>query len=142
MQLNILKIFSINLRMGNIEAGPPLSTILGNIGINTVKFCKELNEYIKNLPNYFILEVKIIIFLDKSYCFQINEPSTALLLRLISKKIEIKIKSSGGLKFKIVKGVTLNDIYFISYFKFGNNYNHSLKSVFGTLNSLNLYIIE
>jgi ribosomal protein L11 len=97
MEIKLLKEFSISLRMGQIEAGPPLSTIIGNVGgINSVKFFKELNEYTKVLPNYFMLEVKIKIFMDKSYIFTVVEPSTALLLRLISKKIEVKLKSSGG----------------------------------------------
>jgi len=66
MSQEIIKVFSLNLRMGQIEAGPPLSTILGNFGINTVKFCKELNEFTNLLPNFFVLEVKIIINSDKS----------------------------------------------------------------------------
>lgn len=142
MELNILKEFSLNLRMGNIEAGPPLSTILGNIGVPTVKFCKELNEFTKDLPNFFLLEIKIIIYLDKTYAFFINEPSTALLLRLLIKKAEIKIKISGGLKLKIINTIKIKDIYLISYFKFGNCYDSSLKSIVGTATSLNLYIVE
>lgn len=30
------------------ESGPPLGTILGNLGINTVKFCKDLMSIQKN----------------------------------------------------------------------------------------------
>jgi ribosomal protein L11 len=29
------------------EAVPPLGTILGNIGVNTIKFCDEFNQFTK-----------------------------------------------------------------------------------------------
>jgi large subunit ribosomal protein L11 len=138
----ILNSFSISLRMGKIEAGPPLSTILGNYGLNTVKVCKELNEYTKELPIFFLLEVKVIIYIDKSYKFIVFEPSTSSLLRLVSLKKEILIKASGGKKIKNVDSVYLKDIYLISLFKFGNCFDSSLKSVYGTLSSLNLYVIK
>ena len=32
------------------EPVPPLGTILGNLGVNTVKFCEEFNIFSKNLP--------------------------------------------------------------------------------------------
>lgn len=144
MEKNILKIFSIYLYMGGtVEVGPPLSTILGNVGIVTAKFCKELNDFVKDLPKYFLLEVKIKIFFDKTYKFIICEPSTALLLKLLSKKIEIKSKSTlGQSKLIIVNAITLENIFLISFFKFNNISNNSLKSIFGTLSSLNYHIIE
>lgn len=135
MENNIIKKFSIGVRIGQIEAGPPLSTILGNMGINTVNFCKELNDFVLDLPNFFYLEIKVVIFFDKTYSFEVGEPSTALLLRLLSKKIELKDKS-------IIYGIKLEDIYLISFFKFNNFNNNSLKIIFGTLSSLKLHVIE
>jgi len=141
-QKEILNSFSISLRMGKIEAGPPLSTILGNYGLNTVKVCKELNEYTKELPIFFLLEVEIVIYVDKSYKFIVFEPSTSSLLRLVSFKKEISVKASGGNKLKNVDSIRLKDIYLISQFKFGNCFDSSLKSVFGTMSSLNLYVVK
>jgi len=69
MEKEIIKTFSIFLRSGKVEAGPPLSTILGNFGINTVKFVKEYNEFTKELPDYFLLVVIINVYNDKSYNF-------------------------------------------------------------------------
>jgi len=138
----IVKIFSLNLRMGQIEAGPPLSTILGNFGINTVKFCKELNEFTILLPNFFVLEVKIVINSDKSYFFYICEPSVALLLKIVSFKYEISVKSSGGFKGKAINVVKLEDLFLISYFKFGVVNDLLLKSIYGTLTSLDCYVTD
>src|SRR6266498_1708676 len=139
---NILKEFSLILRMGKIESGPPLSTILGNIGINTVKLVKELLENTQLLPDYFLLEVKIIVYFDKTYIFLIREPSIALFLRLVAFKKELTIKTSGGLKFFVVDAVKIEDLYLISFLKFGNKLEQSLRLVYGVVSSLNLYVTE
>jgi large subunit ribosomal protein L11 len=139
---DVLKVFSIALRMGKIEAGPPLSTILGNVGVNTVKFCKELNEFTKDLPFYFLLEVKIFIYLDKTYSFKVIEPSVALLLRLLTFKKELLVNMAGGSKKKTLDVIRIEDLYLISFFKFGNCSSTSLKSVYGTTSSLNLNVIK
>jgi ribosomal protein L11 len=137
-----IKSFSLNLRMGQIEAGPPLSTILGNLGINTVKFCKELNELTNLLPNFLVLEVKIFVNLDKTYSFVICEPSVALILKLISIKKEVFIKTSGGFKSTQKIGVNLKDLYLVCFFKFGKCNNELLKSIYGTLMSSNLNVFK
>jgi ribosomal protein L11 len=85
-ELNSSNKFSIYLRMGSVESGPPLSTILGNFGINTVKFVKDLNEFTSELPTYFLLVVNVVINSDKTYKFELSEPSVTQLLRILSKK--------------------------------------------------------
>lgn len=84
MDIEVLKNFSIFLRSNKVESGPPLSTILGNFGINTVKFVKDFNDYTSDLPDYFLLIVNVTIYNDKSYSFSVSEPTVSLLLRLAS----------------------------------------------------------
>jgi ribosomal protein L11 len=55
------------------DAGPPLGTILGNLGVNSTNFCKEFNSYTQDLPNFLTLSVTIHVFNNKSYKFFINE---------------------------------------------------------------------
>jgi large subunit ribosomal protein L11 len=133
--------FSMFLRAKNVDSGPPLSTILGNYGVNTISFCKEFNEFTKELPNYFLLEVVIVINSDRSYNFSIKEPTAAFLLKLVVKKIEIFKKGSGGLKIDYIKVINLKDIYLISNFKY-NSYNIiCLKSICSILASSHYFII-
>lgn len=43
--MNTLKVIHIKktfLLSNNAEPAPPLGTILGNLGVNTIKFCEEL----------------------------------------------------------------------------------------------------
>jgi len=71
---------------------PPLGTILGNIGVNTINFCEEFNNYTKNLPSYYLVQTKIDIFENKSFKFFIKESPTGFLLNLL--KFEKKNKST------------------------------------------------
>jgi len=132
--------FSIYLRMGSVESGPPLSTILGNFGINTIKFVKDLNEYTGELPTYFLLVVNVVINSDKSYKFEIKEPSVTQLLRILSRKKQIYILAQGGLKTIDIKVINIIDLYFISYTKFGNFDDSSLRMLYGSICSLDMYV--
>src|SRR5215467_13391542 len=119
MEKEIKKNFNIFLRSNKVESGPPLSTILGNFGINTVKFVKDFNDYTIDLPDYFLLIVNISILNDKTYLFNLNEPTLSFLLRFISFEEDFLIKGSGGYisqKYKVIK---LDDIILISYIKYG-----------------------
>jgi len=67
----------------NAEPIPPLGTILGNLGVNTMKFCEEFNFFTKNLPNYFLLAVSISIYDNKSFTFKICYSSIGFFFKFI-----------------------------------------------------------
>ena len=123
------------LRANSVEANPPLSTILGNYGVNTVSFCKEINEYTKELPNYFLLEVTITIKEDKSFSFTIKEPSVSFLIKLCAHNFIILKKGQGGIKEFTIRSISLRDIYMISIFKYGYCNSFTLKILYGILRS-------
>jgi len=132
--------FSIYLRMGSVESGPPLSTILGNFGINTVKFVKDLNDFTSELATYFLLVVNVTINSDRTYKFEINEPSVTQFLRILSKKKQISVLAQGGFKDVDIKVINIEDLYFICKTKFGNFDESSLRMIYGSLSSLDMYI--
>jgi len=139
-ELDPLNKFSICLRMGSIESGPPLSTILGNFGINTVKFVKDLNEYTAELPTYFLLVVNVVINSDRTYKFEISEPSVTQFLRILSKKREIFVLAQGGLRASDIKVIDIVDLLFISKIKFNNFDDSSLRMLYGSVCSLDMYV--
>lgn len=128
------------LRSKTVDGGPPLSTILGNFGVNTVSFCKEFNDFTKELPNYFLLEVDIVINSDRTYNFLIKEPTIAFLLKLVMKKKEVYKKGSGGLKIDYIKVINLKDIYLISLFKYNSLNINYLKNICSILASSHYFI--
>lgn len=142
MEKEIIKLFSISLRAGKVESGPPLSTILGNFGINTVKFVKDFNDYTKELPEYFLLEVEVNIYNDRTYSFFLKEPNICFLLKLASFNKDFLLKGSGGYRPKKFKVLKLDDIIYISFFKFGICNERTLKLILGTVSSMDLYVIK
>ena len=103
------------IKAGQAESGPPLGTILGNIGVQTVKFCKEFNDFTKELPIYFLLKVKILITENKIFTFSIEEPSIGFIISLLKKEEKIKQKDGTILLFYYI---SFEDLIKLAKFKF------------------------
>jgi len=76
-------IISIILNSQGAEAAPPLGTVLGNLGINAIKFSKEFNEFTKDLPTYFRVRVIIFVYENKNIKYEIKAPTTGCILSLL-----------------------------------------------------------
>lgn len=74
------------------DPAPPLGTILGNLGVNTVKFCESFNTYTKKLPSYFTLRVHVSIYKNRSFTFSVDFPATGHLLDLLKFEKIFKVK--------------------------------------------------
>jgi ribosomal protein L11 len=83
---DIKHVIDIVIRSQSAESGPPLGTVLGNIGVNAVKFAKDFNEYTEELPNYFKVNVKIFIYRNNSYKFITRIPNIGYILSLLRKE--------------------------------------------------------
>jgi len=129
---------SLYIKAGQAESGPPLGTILGNIGVQTVKFCKEFNDFTKELPLYFLLRVNIIVAENKSFIFNIKEPSIGFIISLLKK--EEKIIRKNGIEDTIFY-VYFEDIIKLAKFKFPDlNLERSISIIKGSLYSSNIQI--
>ncbi len=83
---------SIFIRSQSADAAPPLGTVLGNIGVNTINFCTAFNLYTKQLPTYFLLNVNIIIFDNRTFIFSVKLPPLGFILNLLKFEKIIKVK--------------------------------------------------
>ena len=129
---------TLYIKAGQAESGPPLGTILGNIGVQTVKFCKEFNDFTKELPLYFLLRVNIIVAENKSFIFNIKEPSIGFIISLLKK--EEKIIKKNGIEDTIFY-VYFEDIIKLAKFKFPDlNLERSISIIKGSLYSSNIQI--
>jgi large subunit ribosomal protein L11 len=134
---NIINL-TLYIKAGQAESGPPLGTILGNIGVQTIKFCKEFNEFTKELPSYFILKVKILILENKNFSFTVEMPSIGYIILLLKK--EEKIKKKNG-EDSLLYYIQFEDLVKLAKFKFPNfNLNRSISIIKGSLCSSNIHI--
>lgn len=123
------------VRSQSAENGPPLGTILGNMGVNAVKFVKDFNEFTKELPSYFLLKIHIYILEDRSYKFSVFLPTTGYILSFV-KKFHVSDK------FKKQALVSLKDVIQLCLLKFPSfSLKKSFPIILGTLKTCNLLII-
>jgi len=128
----------IFLRSHMAESGPPLGTVLGNIGVNAIKFCKEFNDFTLELPSYFFLKVKILVFIDKNYSFSIFLPSLGFFLSILKfERVVVKY----GRNFT-ENCISTKSVVQLAKLKFPYlNLKISVPIICGTVRSANLIIV-
>jgi len=133
----------IYIRSQSAEAAPPLGTILGNVGVNTVKFCDEFNKNTVTLPSFLVVKVKINISDNKMFTFSILSLSITYMLKLLKFKKIIKIKFFERLIDKEIVCVSLSDVITLALFKFPEkDLKESFNILYGIVKSMNLKIIK
>ncbi len=138
---DLIKIIYIQVQ--NAEPTPPLGTILGNIGVNTVKFCDEFNKFSIKLPSFLVVKVKININENKTFHFNIVSLSITYLLKLLKFKNIIQIRVHDRMHEKEIMCIKLKDIIILSLFKFPEkSLKESFNILFGITKSMNLKIIK
>lgn len=122
----------------NADAGPPLGTILGNLGVNSTNFCKEFNTLTQDLPNYLTVSVTVSIFTNKSFKIALNNLPLGKIIGLLKTEKTIMVKQQE----QIQGYITLQNIIQLALFKFPTmKLQQSLPIILGTIKSSNLIIV-
>lgn len=130
------------IQSSSAEPVPPLGTILGNLGVNTVSFCNDFNIYTKNLPIYFVLKVFIYIYENKSVVFSVDLPSTGFILNLLKFNKVIKFKLFDRINEKSIACVKISCVLKLAKMKFpALPLKKSTSIIFGSLKSMQLIVV-
>ena len=73
----------INLQVpaGQANPSPPIGPALGQRGLAIMEFCKQFNAKTKDLEQGAPIPVKITVFSDRSFIFEMRTPPAAYLLK-------------------------------------------------------------
>ena len=77
----------INLQVpaGQANPSPPIGPALGQRGLNIMEFCKQFNAKSKDMEAGAPIPVKITVFSDRSFSFEMRTPPASYLIKKIAK---------------------------------------------------------
>ncbi|MFQ5835820.1 MAG: 50S ribosomal protein L11 [bacterium] len=77
----ILTHIKLQIQAGKANPAPPVGPALGQYGVNIMEFCRSFNEKTKSRGD-FLIPVRITVYKDRSFTFELKTPLTASLLRM------------------------------------------------------------
>jgi large subunit ribosomal protein L11 len=77
----------INLQVpaGQANPSPPIGPALGQRGLNIMEFCKAFNAKTKDLEQGAPIPVKITVYSDRSFTFEMRLPPASFLIKKAAK---------------------------------------------------------
>ncbi len=77
----------INLQVpaGKANPSPPIGPALGQRGVNIMEFCKAFNAKTKEMEPETPIPVKITVFSDRSFTFEMRTPPASFFLKKAAK---------------------------------------------------------
>ena len=86
----------INLQVpaGQANPSPPIGPALGQRGLDIMEFCKQFNAKTKDMEQGAPIPVKITVFSDRSFTFEMRTPPASHLLKKAA-KIARRLQGAG-----------------------------------------------
>jgi large subunit ribosomal protein L11 len=134
----------INLQVpaGQANPSPPIGPALGQRGLNIMEFCKQFNAKSKDMEQGAPVPVKITVFSDRTFTFEMRTPPASYLLRKAA-KIQGGSKDPGRTS---AGTVTKEQVLEVAKQKMKDlntdNLEAAAKTVAGTARSMGLQVVE
>ena len=80
----------INLQVpaGAANPSPPIGPALGQRGVNIMEFCKSFNAKTKDMEQGTPIPVKITVFSDRSFTFEMRTPPASFFLKKAAAEVD------------------------------------------------------
>lgn len=134
----------INLQVpaGQANPSPPIGPALGQRGVNIMEFCKTFNARTKDMEQGTPIPVKITVFSDRSFTFEMKTPPASYFLKKAA-----KLTSGSKEPGRTVAGqVTMSDVRQIAKLKMKDLNTDDLeaaaRTVAGSARSMGLKVVE
>lgn len=82
MAKNIIAVVKLHIPAGKATPAPPVGPALAQHGVNISEFCQKFNDITKEQAG-FKIPVKIRIYENRTYDFEVKQPTVAELLKKI-----------------------------------------------------------
>ena len=140
----------INLQVpaGAANPSPPIGPALGQRGVNIMEFCKSFNAKTKDLEQGIPIPVKITVYSDRSFTFEMRTPPATY---LIKKAAGMKPTGKPGSGSKnpgrdVAGSITMAQLQEIAKLKIKDmntdNLEQATKTIAGSARSMGLKVVE
>src|SRR5690606_41228411 len=72
---------NLQVKAGQANPAPPIGPALGQRGVNISEFCKSFNAKTKDMEQGTPIPVKITVFSDRSFTFEMKTPPASFFLK-------------------------------------------------------------
>ena len=140
----------INLQVpaGQANPAPPIGPALGQRGVNIMEFCKAFNAKTKDLEQGAPVPVKITVYSDRSFTFEMRlPPATFLIKKAAGMKATGKPGSGSKEPGRAVAGkITMAQVRDIAKLKMKDmnttDLEAAMKTISGSAKSMGLQVVE
>lgn len=140
----------INLQVpaGAANPSPPIGPALGQRGVNIMEFCKSFNAKTKDMEQGTPIPVKITVYSDRSFSFEMRTPPATF---LIKKAIGLKETGKPGSGSKAagrdsVGQITMAQLRDIAQLKLKDmntdNLEQAVRTIAGSARSMGVRVVE
>jgi large subunit ribosomal protein L11 len=133
---------SLQVPAGQANASPPIGPALGQRGLNIMEFCKQFNAKTKDMEAGAPVPVKITVFSDRTFAFEMRTPPASYLLRKMAKVAggskEPGRSSAGTVTMAQVREVAKQKMKDLNT----DSIEAAAKTIAGTARSMGLQVVE
>ena len=134
----------INLQVpaGQANPSPPIGPALGQRGVNIMEFCKAFNAKSKDLEQGAPIPVKITVYSDRSFTFEMRLPPASYLLKKAA-KVKAGSKTPGRESAGTITMAQINEIAKLKMKDLNTeNIAAAAKTITGTARSMGMQVVE
>lgn len=134
----------INLQVpaGAANPSPPIGPALGQRGVNIMEFCKSFNAKTKDMEQGTPIPVKITVFSDRSFTFEMRTPPASFFL----KKAASLTSGSKAPGRDVAGSVTMDQVREIAKVKMKDlntdNLEQAARTIAGSARSMGITVVE
>ena len=134
----------INLQVpaGQANPSPPIGPALGQRGVNIMEFCKAFNAKSKDLEQGAPIPVKITVYSDRSFTFEMRLPPASYLIKKAA-KVKAGSKTPGRESAGTITMAQINEIAKLKMKDLNTeNIAAAAKTITGTARSMGMQVVE